>query len=108
VSILLGLVVWIEDAKAVMLIMDDGSSNVVRRDCVSNIQPLDDFWPNLTMPTFRFKHRFPIDYSSGSFGDDAPPLGDCGCSDIVSLKGNRILLFVMIKERIIFSDVLWP
>lgn len=104
VSILLGLVVWIRDVKAVMLMMDDGSGNVVRRECIGNIQPLDEFWPNLTMPTFGFRHRFSIDYSGGSLGGDVPPLSDGGGSDVVDLKGKRILLLV-VKEKTIFIGI---
>lgn len=43
-------------------------------DSVPNIQPVEDFWPNLTLPKYGFKHRFLIDYSCGFLGSDDVPL----------------------------------
>jgi hypothetical protein len=102
---LLGLSVWILDVKAVMLTIDENSGNTVKLGCVGNIQPLDDFWPNLTLPTIGFKHRFSIDYSGSSLSDDTP-LSAGECSNFVGLQGKRVTSLVIVKEKIILSCLL--
>jgi len=103
---LLSLSVLVQGAKAIMLTtIDEDSGGTVGVGCVGNIQPLDDFWPNLTLPTIGFKHRFPIDYSGSSLGDDTP-LSTDDDSNLVGLQGKRILLLVIVKEKIIFDFML--
>jgi hypothetical protein len=103
---LLSLSVLVQGARAVMLTtIDEGCGGTVGVGCVGNIQPLDDFWPNLTLPTIGFKHRFPIDYSGSSLGDDTPLSAD-EVSNPVGSQGKRILSLVIVKEKIIFGFML--
>jgi len=103
---LLSLSVLVQGARAVMLTtIDEGCGGTVGVGCVGNIQPLDDFWPNLTLPTIGFKHRFPIDYSGSSLSGNVPLSVDDGCN-LVGLQGKRFISFVIVKEKIIFGFML--
>jgi hypothetical protein len=81
VLVVLGFVVQLREVKAGEFALDQCCSEF---GSVCNIQPIEDFWPNLTRPMYGFKHRFPADYSCSFLGfDDDAPLDAAESADAV-------------------------
>jgi hypothetical protein len=71
VLLLLGVMLEFHEVNAAELALDHYAGDF---GSVYNIQPVEDFWPNLTLPRYGIKHRFPADYSGGfpEFDGDVP------------------------------------
>ncbi|MEM3578292.1 MAG: hypothetical protein QXX51_07600 [Candidatus Bathyarchaeia archaeon] len=78
VLLLLGVLLQFHEVNAIAPMLDQSAGD---SSSVYNIQPVEDFWPNLTLPMYDVKHRFPADYSSGVEVDGETPLDSVYGSD---------------------------
>ncbi|MEM3694974.1 MAG: hypothetical protein QXJ11_03335 [Candidatus Bathyarchaeia archaeon] len=78
VLLLLGVILQFHEANAVGLALDQCADDF---GSACNIQLVEDFWPNLTLPRYGVRHRFPIDYSGGLGVDGEAALDSVEDSD---------------------------
>jgi hypothetical protein len=77
VLLLLGLMLQFHEANAAVLAFGQCAGDF---GSAYNVQPVEDFWPNFTLPMYGIKHRFPADYSGGEV-DGETLLGSSDSSD---------------------------